>query len=157
MDDDRFDDAAEILRTGTTRHRVLRGMWVGVLLAALAIGIAWSYPVDANAKVKESGITVEDVDCGILLPGILPEGQVLSTTGRLVITPGGTATLTCRGQLDPGLAPTKAVVITDIDCALGEGGQVAESHVRVSPSGQVLLVCHNNPGSEPFIPDPGGD
>jgi hypothetical protein len=100
--------------------------------------------------------TVSDVDCGILLPGILPEGQVISTIGTLVITPAGTATLTCRGELDPSLAPDHSVVITDVTCALGEGGQVGESHIQVSPRGQVLLVCHNNPGSEPF-PTPGPD
>ena len=95
------------------------------------------------------------VDCGILLPGVLPKGQVLLTVGELVITPSGTATLVCRGQLDPSLAPSAAVVITSIDCSLGAGGQVGESQTLVSPSGAVLLVCHNNPGSEPFAPGPG--
>jgi hypothetical protein len=103
-----------------------------------------------------SATTVSEVECGILLPGILPEGQVLSTTGQLVITAAGTATLTCRGRLDPALAPDSTLIITDIPCALGDGGTVGESHTQVSPSGQVLLVCQNNPGSEP-LPPPDGD
>ncbi len=107
---------------------------------------------DRAADAK--GASVTEVDCGILLPGILPEGQVVSTKGKLVITPSGNATLTCRGKLDPALAPRQAVIIKDQPCALGEGGQVGESLTRVSPNGNVLLVCHNNPGSEPF-PTPG--
>jgi hypothetical protein len=100
--------------------------------------------------------TITEEDCGILLPGILPDGQVLSTTGSLIITAGGTATLICQGQLDPALAPAEAVIITNVACALGDGGTVGESQTRVSPSGAVLLVGHNNPGSEP-LPPPEGD
>jgi hypothetical protein len=122
----------------------------GLLLAVILVGGAG---VQAQAG---AGTTVSEVECGILLPGILPEGQVLSTTGRLVITAAGTATLTCRGQLDPALAPDSTLIITDIPCALGEGGTVGESHTQVTPSGQVLLVCQNNPGSEP-LPPPDGD
>jgi hypothetical protein len=107
-------------------------------------------------SVNANDTSVSEVDCGILLPGILPEGQVLSTKGKLVISSSGTATLTCRGQLDPALAPANTIIITDIDCALGEGGQVGASHTQVSPNGNVLLVCQNNPGSEPFpTPEPG--
>jgi hypothetical protein len=133
------------------RSPVARSL-VPVLVAFLALGgsLAWG-----PAARADDGARVTSVECGILLPGILPEGQVLSTTGRLVLSPSGTATLVCRGQLDPGSAPAAAVVIDDLDCALGEGGQVAESQIRVAPSGEVLLVCHNNPGSEPFDPGPG--
>lgn len=134
-------------------RRLVTG-WVvasAALLVLLVVGYERAQPADAKDDAS-----VTEVDCGILLPGILPEGQVLSTIGRLVISPSGTATLVCRGRLDPELAPSAAVIITDIPCALGEGGQVGESQVRVAPSGEVLLVCHNNPGSEPF-PTPGGD
>ncbi|MFL5761373.1 MAG: hypothetical protein ACJ789_16755 [Thermomicrobiales bacterium] len=110
----------------------------------------------ARPATADDVATVSAVDCGILLPGILPEGQVVSTTGTLVITPSGDATLTCRGKLDSALALQHAVILTDVPCALGAGGQVGESFVRVTPSGEVLLICHNNPGSEPF-PTPGPD
>jgi hypothetical protein len=107
------------------------------------------------AALAGQGASTEEVSCGILLPGILPEGQVVSTTGHLTITPSGTATLVCRGKIDPALAPNKTLRLTDIPCALGEGGQVGESHVVVRPNGGVTLTCHNNPGSEPFDPGPG--
>jgi hypothetical protein len=118
------------------------------LIAVVAIaGALLAHPVIAAEPAS-----VTEIECGIILPGILPEGQVLSTTGQLTITPGGTATLFCAGQL---AEPTGAfAMFTDIDCALGNGGQVAESLVIVRPSGLVTLVCQNNPGSEPFIPDP---
>jgi hypothetical protein len=136
--------------TRTLRYIGSRQVITGLLLALLLV-------TGASAPTRAAtGTTVSYVECGILLPGILPEGQVLSTTGRLVITAAGTATLTCRGQLDPALAPDHTLVITDVPCALGEGGPVGESHTQVSPSGQVLLVCHNNPGSEP-LPPPDGD
>jgi hypothetical protein len=113
------------------------------LVLTLALGPAALAGKEARAS---------DVECGILLPGILPEGTVLSTTGRLTVEPSGTATLVCHAQLDPALTPAEAVVLTDVDCALGEGGQVAESRIVVRPGGGVTLTCHNNPGSEPFIP-----
>ena len=69
--------------------------------------------------------------------------------------PARTATLVCHGQLtgaQAALAPTEAVILTDVDCALGTAGQVAESRTVVRPNGSVTLTCHFNPGSEPFIP-----
>jgi hypothetical protein len=131
-----------------------RAKFARAVIAAVALLVVLSFVAIARPANADNGSSVSDVSCGILLPGILPEGQVISTIGTLVISSSGTATLTCLGQLDPALAPAQAVIITDIPCALGEGGQVGESHVRVSPSGEVLLVCHNNPGSEPF-PTPG--
>ena len=122
---------------------------VAILAAGLALVLALAMGPAALAG-KEA--QVSEVECGILLPGILPEGKVLSTTGRLTVEPSGTATLVCHAQLDPALAPVEAVVLTDVDCALGEGGQVAESRIVVRPDGGVTLTCHNNPGSEPFIP-----
>jgi len=122
---------------------------VAVLTAGLALVLALAL---GPAALAEKEARVSEVECGILLPGILPEGKVLSTTGRLTVEPSGTATLVCHGQLDPALAPAEAVVLTDVDCALGEGGQVAESRIVVRPDGGVTLTCHNNPGSEPFIP-----
>jgi hypothetical protein len=50
------------------------------------------------------------------------------------------------------LAPTEAVILTDVDCAVGNAGQVAKSLTLVRPNGGVTLTCHFNPGSEPFIP-----
>jgi len=35
------------------------------------------------------------------------------------------------------------------------GSQVAESRIVVRPTSQVTLICHNNPGSEPFVPGEG--
>ena len=137
--------------------RSLPGRFATLVIALAALfallGIVLTLSRSASAGNEAS---VTHVDCGILLPGILPDGQVISTIGNLVISTGGTATLTCRGELDPSLAPDHTVVITDVSCALGEGGQVGESHTQVSPSGQVLLVCQKNPGSEPF-PTPGPD
>jgi hypothetical protein len=98
------------------------------------------------------GASVTEVECGILLPGILPEGQVIATTGRLIVTPSGTATLVCHGRLDRALAPAKTIIFTDIPCALGEGGTVGESRPVVRPNRRVTLTCHNNPGSEPLPP-----
>ena len=103
-----------------------------VLIAFLALGGGLaSRPV----ALAGQGASTEEVSCGILLPGILPEGQVVSTTGHLTITPSGTATLVCHGKIDPALAPNKTLRLTDIPCALGEGGQVGESHVVVAPMG----------------------
>jgi hypothetical protein len=73
-------------------------------------------------------------------------------TGLLIIEPSETATLVCHGQLDPALAPAETVILTDVDCAVGEAGQVAESRIVVRPNGGATLTCHTNPGSEPFIP-----
>ncbi len=129
------------------RSLIVRWMAVAITVASIAGAIG---PQAARAA------PVSEVECGILLPGILPDGQVISTTGKLVITPSGTATLTCRGTLDPSLAPDRTVLITNVPCALGEGGTVGESHTQVTPSGEVLLVCHNNPGTEP-LPPPDGD
>jgi len=122
---------------------------IAVLAAVLAFGLLVA-PGPATLAGKEA--RVSEVECGILLPGILPEGKALVTTGRLTIEPSGTATLVCHAQLAPTLAPDEAVIFTDVDCALGEGGQVAESRIVVRPGGSVALTCHNNPGSEPFVP-----
>jgi hypothetical protein len=122
---------------------------VAVLSAGLALLLALAL---GPAALAEKETRVSDVECGILLPGILPEGKVLSTTGLLTIESSGTATLVCHAQLDPALAPAEAVVLRDVDCAIGEGGQVAESRIVVRPNGGVTLTCHNNPGSEPFLP-----
>jgi hypothetical protein len=109
-----------------------------------------------SAAAREPARVITTIDCGILLPGILPDGHVLKTSGTIVITAGGTATMTCTGHLtDSALFPASTVIFTDIDCALGEGGQVAESLVIVRPTGRVTLSCQNNPGSDPFIPDEG--
>jgi hypothetical protein len=123
---------------------------IAILAAVLAFGLAVA-PGPAAVAGKEASVSEVD-DCGILLPGILPEGKALVTTGRLTIEPSGTATLVCHAQLDPTLAPDEAVIFTDVDCALGAGGQVAESRIVVRPNGSVTLTCHNNPGSEPFVP-----
>jgi hypothetical protein len=141
-------------RSSTAIH--YRAIFARALIATVALFAVLSFVAIARPADADNGSSVSDVSCGILLPGILPEGQVISTIGTLVISSSGTATLTCLGQLDPALAPAQAVIITDIPCALGEGGQVGESHTQVSPNGNVLLVCHNNPGSEPF-PTPGPD
>ena len=117
------------------------------LLATLLVGAP-----STLAQAKEPA-TVTTTECGILLPGILPEGQVLPTTGTLIVTPGGTATLICTGYID--YHPASTLIFTDIDCALGDGGQVAESRTVVRPSGRVSLTCHNNPGAEPFVPGEG--
>jgi hypothetical protein len=122
---------------------------VAVLTAGLALVPALAL---GPAALAEKEARVSDVECGILLPGILPEGKVLSTTGLLTIESSGAATLVCHAQLDPALAPAEAVVLREVDCALGEGGQVAESRIVVRPNGGVTLTCHNNPGSEPFLP-----
>jgi hypothetical protein len=134
----------------TPRHARPRRYAALLLLGALLLAGTGAHTQAAAST------TVSEVECGILLPGILPEGQVLSTTGLLTITAAGTATLVCRGNLDPALAPDSTLIITDTPCALGDGGTVGESHTQVSPSGQVLLVCQNNPGTEP-LPPPDGD
>ena len=126
---------------------------VAVVAAVLAFGLAFA-PGSVALGERRASVTRE-VDCGILLPGILPEGETVKTTGLLTIEPSGTATLVCHGQLNGAqiaLAPTEAVVLTDVDCALGNAGQVAESRTVVRPNGGVTLTCHFNPGSEPFIP-----
>ena len=123
-----------------------------VLIAFLALGGGLA---SGPVALAGQGASTEEVESGILLPGILPEGQVVSTTGHLTITPSGNATLVCHGQIDPALAPKKTLRVTDIDCALGAGGQVGESHVVLRPNGGVTMTCHNNPGSAPFDPGPG--
>jgi hypothetical protein len=138
-------------------HRQTRRMSVPPpLVAVLAAGLALVLALAPGpAALAGKGAHVSEVECGILLPGILPEGQVLSTTGRLTIEPSGTATLVCHAQLageHADLAPARMIILTDVDCALGEGGQVAESRTVVRPNGDVTLTCHNNPGSEPFVP-----
>jgi hypothetical protein len=69
---------------------------VAVLTAGLALFLALA---PGPAALAGKGARVSEVECGILLPDILPEGQVLSTTGRLTIEPSGTATLVCHAQL----------------------------------------------------------
>ena len=122
---------------------------VPVLAALLALGCA---PAAPRVALASDEAVVTEVECGILLPGILPEGRVLATTGLLTVEPSGTATLVCHGRLDPALVPAEAVVITDVPCALGDGGTVGESRTVVRPNGGVTLTCHNNPGSEPLPP-----
>ena len=123
---------------------------VPVLAALLALGLLALARDPAALAGEEASVT--EVECGILLPGILPEGRVLSTTGLLTVEPSGRATLVCHGRLDPALAPNEAVVLTDVPCALGDGGTVGESRTVVRPNGGVTLTCHNNPGSEPLPP-----
>jgi hypothetical protein len=144
-------------RAPSAGHRQTRRMPVPPpLVAVLAAGLALVLALASGpAALAGKGARVSEVECGILLPGILPEGQVLSTTGRLTVESSGTATLVCHAQLkgeQAALAPAKTVTLTDVDCALGEGGQVAESRTVVRPNGGVTLTCHNNPGSEPFVP-----
>jgi len=126
------------------RRRLLPVAFVVLLAAILAAAPA------PGVRAHEPATVTTITDCGILLP----EVQLLNLPGTLVVTPGGTATLTCTGQLEGYSAPA-TVIITDVDCALGEGGQVAESRIVVRPTGQVTLICHNNPGSEPFVPGEG--
>ena len=109
-------------------------------------------PVPVLAALAGEQASDGEVECGILLPGILPEDRVLPATGLLTVEPSGTATLVCQGRLDPALAPAEAVVLRDGPCALGDGGTVGESRTVVRPSGGVTLTCHNNPGSAPLPP-----
>ncbi len=129
------------------RRLVISVAFAGLLVVMLATVVEPA--VQAYGPVS----VIATTDCGILLPGILPEGQALITTGTIIVTPGGTATMTCRGQID--YHPISTLIFTDIDCALGEGGQVAESRTVIRPTGQVTLTCQNNPGSEPFVPGDG--
>ncbi len=77
--------------------------------------------IAAAVRLIEHGKHRDAVECGIL-----PEGKVLSTTGLLTIEPSASATLVCHAHLGPALAPAEAVVLTDLDCALGEGRRVAD-------------------------------
>lgn len=148
MDQEQRGRDACLLATGRARRPILGG--IVAVIVALVLGIG------GGTESRAAGTTtVTEVECGILLTGILPEGRVLVAQGRLIITEGGTATLICRGELAPALAPDSALLITDVACALGDGGTVGESHTQIAPSGRVLLVCHNNPGSEPLPPSEG--
>ena len=119
---------------------------------ALSILTLWGALL-GSSPAAAAGTVISEVECGIILPGILADGQVLSTIGVLSLSPNGIATMTCEGFL---AEPTgQLTVFTDIDCSLGDGGQVAESLTIVRPTGKVTLTCHNNPGTEPFVPDPG--
>ena len=126
------------------RRRLLSAAFALLLAATLAPALA------PGVRAHEPAVVTTITDCGILLP----EVQLLNLPGTLVVTPGGTATLTCTGQL-VGYSAAATVIITDVDCALGDGGQVAESRIVVRPTGHITLVFHNNPGSEPFVPGEG--
>jgi hypothetical protein len=116
------------------------------LAAVVTLGLAGGGAAEAN------GASVTTVECGILLPGILPEGQVVPAAGQLTVTRDGNATLVCHGQSP--VKPAKTTVFTDIPCALGHAGQVGSSQTVVTTSGHATLVCHLNPSNPP--PPPGG-
>ena len=71
------------------------------------------------------------------------------TTGHFTISASGNTVLVCHGQFP--VSPPQAVVTKGLLCGVPDptGGVVFtdNSHLVVTPSGQVILVCHINPSS----------
>ncbi len=98
----------------------------------------------SNGGGGGGALVEQDVRCGIFL-GAVPPGNAF-TTGHLVVTPSGNASLVCHAEIPKG--PPQAVIIRDLPCGLGPGGFTGESHTVITPSGQVTLTCHLNGSSK---------
>ena len=76
-----------------------------------------------------------------------------STSGRIVITPSGNVTLICHGRVTPRLLRTKvtdAIVIQGGICTVPlVERRTRDSHLVVTPSLHVHLICHIHPDESP--------
>jgi hypothetical protein len=73
--------------------------------------------------------------------------RIVRTTGIVVTTPSGNVTLVCHAQVNLKLvrfAPDHAIVVDDGPCFLGKR-RFADSHLVITPSLHVHLVCHIHP------------
>ena len=109
-------------------------------LAAATLLVAGTSLASANGG---GATVVKDIPCGIALPGMTP--NAVFTTGHLVVTPSGNASLICHAEIPEG--PPRAVIIRDLPCFLGPVGVTGESHTVITPSGRVTLTCHLNGSS----------
>jgi hypothetical protein len=119
-------------------------------------GFDWAPPVDdgeASALAAEQGATVTDAPCTFGdRPGVLA-GQIfrrpIRTTGHLVSTPSGNITFVCHAAAGAGSferpLPSSAITVDGTPCFLPGGRRTNDSHLVVTPSLHVHLVCHVNP------------
>lgn len=115
-----------------------RAATLAVLAAAL---FAFTSTNAANAaqppNFNNNGTQGAQVTDGVLCGMPNPNGFVLTDDSHFVITPSGSITLTCHGEL-PGAAKQN---IKGILCGVGLT-TTTDSHLVWTPSGQGTLTCH---------------
>jgi hypothetical protein len=115
------------------------------------VGFDWAPEVDDGtvALLATDGATVSDAPCGFGdRPGVLaPQIFVrpILTTGHLVVTPSGNVTFVCHAAASSRSFrrpfPTTAIVVDSAPCFLPGGRRTRDSHLVVTPSLHVQLVC----------------
>jgi len=120
------------------------------------VGFDWAPPIadpDVLAAAAE-GATVTDEPCAFgARPGVL-DPQIfrrpIVTTGHLVVTPSGNVSFHCHAAASAGSfqrpLPTSAIVAS-VPCFLPNGRRANDAQLVVTPSLQVHLSCHVQPGS----------
>jgi hypothetical protein len=107
------------------------------LISAVVVAIASLAVVDAAQADPGNGAIVTRVEggCYIFTPGF----GVIVADGQDVQTPSGNEGFVCTGQVDPGTAPRKAIVInTTCEGFTGTGQGI----IRITPNGNVIVNCY---------------
>jgi len=120
------------------------------------VGFDWAPALDAPDVAAEAaaGATVTDAPCtfgdrpgGVLAPQIFR--RPIRTTGHLLVTPSGNISFVCHAAASAASfqrpLPTQAIVVDRAPCFLPSGRRTNDSHLVVTPSLQVHLVCPVDP------------
>jgi hypothetical protein len=115
----------------------------------------WVAP-GADVFVEEqraSGASVTSAPCiigdrpTIEVPELRPYlRRPVATSGRFVVTPSGNVHFVCHASApDRARLPTDAVVVDAVPCFLPNRRRTNDSHIVLTPSGQITLTCHLTP------------
>jgi hypothetical protein len=111
---------------------------------------------EADAFVEEQraeGASVTSAPCiigdrpTIEVPGLRPYlRQPVGTSGRFVVTPSGNVHFVCHASVPARTRlPANAVVVDGTPCFLPNRRRTNDSHIVLTPSGQITLTCHFTP------------
>jgi hypothetical protein len=120
-------------------------------------GFDWAPPVEdpVVAEAAAGGAIVTDEPCTFGDRPTVQAPQIfrrpIRTTGHLVVTPSGNVSFICHAAANPGFferpLPTQAIVVDPIPCFLPGGRRTLDSHLVVTPSLHVQLVCQFHPAT----------
>ena len=119
------------------------------------VGFDWAPAVDSAAVTQAGadGATVSEAPCTFGDRPTVPAPEIfrrpIRTTGHLVVTPSGNVTFVChaaanRGSFEQPL-PDQAIVVDPTVCFLPGGRRTTDTHLVVTPSLRVQLVCRFTP------------
>jgi hypothetical protein len=114
-----------------------------VLMLAALVAAAASFLVIGTGSASADGAVV-DISQGCVFLDVDGVSVFFDADARrqTVTTPSGGALTTCNGTY-PGTPPDTAVVQSGFTC-FTTVGLTTDSHEVITPSGKVILSCHNN-------------